>query len=102
MGQQNELWRKVVAQAWADDSCRKRLLADPATVLKEAGLQLPPGVQIHIDENSNRGHHLHPALPAKPTGEELSEAELTRVAGAGSGAAHCSAATSRSQWIEWN
>src|SRR5262245_37238721 len=70
-------WSQIVAKAWADQAFRKRLLADPAGVLKEHGMQVPPGVQVRVVENTESIQHL--VLP-KQQSEELSEAELEQVA----------------------
>ena len=72
-------WGQIVAKAWQDDAFKKRLLADPAAVLKEQGLELPAGTQIRVVENTDQVIHL--TLPAKPLERELSEAELEGVAG---------------------
>jgi hypothetical protein len=75
-------WDQIVARAWADDGFKRRLVADPAAVLKENGLEVPPGVQLRVVEDTASQVHL--VLPARPAGEELSEDDLGRVA-----AAHC-------------
>jgi Nitrile hydratase, alpha chain len=69
---------KVISQAWADPSYKARLLADPASVLAESGVALPPGVEIRAVENTASVVYL--ALPAKPS-EELSDDALEAVAG---------------------
>jgi hypothetical protein len=75
-------WSQLVAKVWDDPALKKRLLADPATVLKENGLEMAPGLQVKMVENTPSVVHL--ILPAKPTSEELSEEELSSVA-----AGHC-------------
>jgi hypothetical protein len=72
-------WQQLVARAWADDAFKKKLLADPAGVLKEHGLIPPAGKQIKVMENTDKMIHL--ILPAKPAAAELSEQELQSVAG---------------------
>ena len=71
---------QVVAQAWRDLAFKQRLLADPVTVLREQGIDVPAGLQVRVVENT--GQQVHLVLPAKP-GEELSDDELDRVAAAG-------------------
>lgn len=78
--QHSKLWGQIVAKAWQDESLKKRLLADPAAVLKEYGIEVPPGVQLRVVENTDQILHL--TLPSKPT-RELSENELERVAAGG-------------------
>jgi hypothetical protein len=70
-------WGQLVAQAWADEAFKQRLLADPAAVLKERGLAVPPGVRVRVVENSDQVLHL--TLPQKPT-SDLAPEDLERVA----------------------
>jgi hypothetical protein len=77
-------WDQIVAMAWTDEAFRKRLLADPATVLKEQGLEVPAGVQFKVVEDTEVLRHL--TLPLKPS-DELAEEELAR--GVGGVAAGC-------------
>src|SRR5262245_17289021 len=73
-------WGQIVAKAWADPTFKKRLLADPAAVLKEHGLEVAHGVQVRIVEDTDTVHHL--TLPAPPSEAlELSEEQLGTVAG---------------------
>jgi hypothetical protein len=51
-------WSQLVARAWADPAFKARLLADPAAVLKENGLEVPPGVEIKVVEDSDKVRHL--------------------------------------------
>ena len=73
-----------MADAWADDALKQRLLSDPAAVLKERGIKSPPNVQIKTIEDTANVMHL--VLPMKPAAAELSEEELSTVAG---GQHHC-------------
>jgi hypothetical protein len=71
-------WSELVGKAWADPAFKKRLLSDPAAALKEQGVAVPRGVQIHVHENTEKALNL--TLPAKPSSEELAEEELLSVA----------------------
>ena len=79
-------WGLLVADAWADDALKKRLLSDPAAVLKERGITTPPNVQIKTIEDTANVMHL--VLPMKPAAAELSEEELSTVAGGWCGGCH--------------
>jgi hypothetical protein len=68
---------KIIAKAWIDEGFKARLLADPATTLKEEGLEISPGVKVQIVEDTANVQHL--LLPAKPSTEELSEVLMTDV-----------------------
>jgi len=69
---------QLVARAWGDEAFKARLLADPAAVLAEHGLSVPPGVEVRAVENTDRVLYL--ALPPQPS-EELSDEQLDAVAG---------------------
>ena len=72
--ERQEKWAKVVARAWTDDGFKQRLLSDPASVLNEAGLNVPDGVQVDAVENTDRLIHL--VLPAKPTAGDISSEHM--------------------------
>jgi hypothetical protein len=71
-----------VAKAWSDGTFKQRLIADPAGVLKENGIEMAGKAAIKIVEDSAKTIHL--ILPERPV--ELSEAELEQVAGGIKGA----------------
>jgi len=79
-------WSQIVALAWADPGFKSRLLADPGAVLQEHGLELEPGMQVKVIENTDKVRHL--ILPESPSGE-LSEEELSPAVGADSWCGHC-------------
>lgn len=72
-------WDLLVADAWADDALMQRLTKDPASLLKERGMKVPPGVQVKVFADTDKVTHL--VIPPKPTGEAMSEEELSTVAG---------------------
>jgi hypothetical protein len=76
-------WSKLIARAWADETFKKRLLAEPALVLQEHGLKVPPGVQVKVVQNTDQVLYL--MLPPAPSGE-LSDEELEDVAAGFTGA----------------
>lgn len=66
-------WRGIVANAWSDDQFKNRLIDDPSSVLKSAGVAVPEGVHFVVVENEPNRVHL--VLPAKPSGDvSVSEA----------------------------
>jgi hypothetical protein len=83
---QEKQWGLIVAHAWADDEFKSRLLSNPRAVMREHGLELPPGAEIRVVEDTPEVRHF--VLPASPTAE-LSEEELTPVAGADSFSGIC-------------
>jgi hypothetical protein len=69
-------WAKIIAQAWVDEDFKARLLADPESVLKENGIQIPDGMSARVVESQeNEIVFLLPAVPANCSGklEELDE-----------------------------
>jgi len=67
-------WGLLVARAWSDDDFKRRLMANPAAVLEEFGIETPPGVEWRVVEDGPQVRHL--VLPPSPSGE-LSDEELT-------------------------
>lgn len=80
---------EVVAKAWSDPEYKARLLSDATSVLKEAGIDYGPGVEVKIVENTDAVRYI--TLPQPPSEAELSEEQLDRVAGGGRtrATAHC-------------
>jgi hypothetical protein len=76
--EQARKYGQVVAKAWADEAFKQRLLAEPATVLREQGIELPDGLEVLMVENTE--HRAYLVLPKPPRGE-LSATELDQVAG---------------------
>jgi hypothetical protein len=76
--EEQNIWDRIVTKAWQDESFKKRLLAEPALLLKEHGLEIQPDKQLRLFEDTDRILHL--VLPAKPSGE-LTDADLDAVAG---------------------
>ena len=74
----SQRWSQVVSKSWSDAAFRKRLVAEPMIVLKEQGINVPPGVQVKVVEDTPTLCHL--TLPAKPN-HARSEAELEAVSG---------------------
>ena len=64
----------LVARAWSDESLKERLLAEPAAVLEEHGIDVPPGIELMVVEDTDEVCHL--VLPPGPSGDLLEE-ELT-------------------------
>jgi len=72
-------WGKIVSKAWSDENFKKRLISDPAAVLRESGLEVPPGVEVKVVENTDKLLHL--TLPPKASSHELSETDISIIAG---------------------
>jgi hypothetical protein len=72
-------WGQVVARAWSDEAFKRRLVTEPAAVLREQGMDVPPGVEVRVVENTATVAHL--VLPPKPAEGELSEEQLVQAAG---------------------
>ena len=68
---------QIIAKCWADEGFKRKLLADPATMLTAEGLEVPAGFSIKAVEDNDKVRHL--VIPARP--DELSDEDLDRVAG---------------------
>jgi hypothetical protein len=68
---------QIVAKAWADADFKKRLLAEPAAVLKEHGAVVPASVHVKVVEDTEKVRHL--ILASRPA-RELTAQELETVA----------------------
>jgi hypothetical protein len=73
-GNWHKQWGLLVAKAWSDDDLKQRLIADPAAVLDEYGLETPPGVEVRVVEDTDDVCHL--VLPPSPS-DDLIDEELT-------------------------
>lgn len=80
-------WGQIIAKTWTDADFKKRLLSDPAAVLKEYGLTVPPDVKVRVVEDTDTLVHF--SLPPKPTDKELSEEDLAAVAAGAMAAPTC-------------
>jgi len=74
-------WLQLVAQVWADDQVKQRLLDQPVLVLREYGIEVPAGVEVRVVENTDKVSYL--VLPAKHSGDaaELTAGQLSAVRG---------------------
>ncbi|HET6880838.1 MAG TPA: NHLP leader peptide family RiPP precursor [Pirellulales bacterium] len=73
-GNWQKQWGRLVARAWSDEELKQRLLNEPKTVLEEHGIDVPPGLELRIVEDTEEVCHL--VLPPSPAGDLLDE-ELT-------------------------
>lgn len=67
-------WSKVVAKTWLDEHFKKRFLADPKTVLKEHGIEVPAEVNVKVVENS--GKTVYFLLPERPSSLSVDDLNL--------------------------
>ena len=78
----DKVYQEMVNKAMADEGFRKELLADPnAAISKATGKEIPADYKIRIIEQ-DPAYQATFILPAA-SGEELSEDELTKMAGGG-------------------
>ncbi len=75
--QQAKLWGKLVSRCWADEAFKQRFIAEPAAVMKEAGLEVPEGVEFKVVENKDKVQYI--LIPAKPG--QLSDEQLAGMSG---------------------
>jgi hypothetical protein len=70
---------KVIARAWSDDGYKARLVANPKSVLTEAGIVIEDGPELRAVEDTADVRHF--VIPVAPAEGELSEDALEQVAG---------------------
>ena len=79
------IYGRVVAKAWADDGFKQRLMADPAAVLKEYGMEVLPGVEVEVVEGRGEPeigpNRMVLQIPPRPSSDELSLEEMEQAAG---------------------
>ncbi len=71
-------WGMLVARAWSDDALKQRLMEEPATVMREEGIEVPYDVEVQVLVDTERVRHL--ILPPSPDGDLVDE-ELTVAVG---------------------
>jgi hypothetical protein len=100
MSQKDAEHDKLIAKVMRDESFRKRLLAVPKSALQEIGVTFPPGVAVHVHEETPNDVHIVVPAAASYGGPELSEEALAQVAGGlysvkRTGCCTCGASTSQ-------
>ena len=68
---------KLISQCCADEAFKQRFIAEPTAVMKEAGLEVPEGVEFKVVENTDNVNYI--LLPAMLG--ELSDKLLDAVVG---------------------
>lgn len=70
----HKAFRKIVGKAWNDETFKAKLHADPVTVLKENGIEVPTGMAAKIVENTDKvAHYVLRPQPAEELSEEVLE-----------------------------
>jgi hypothetical protein len=79
------IYGRVVAKAWEDEAFKQRLMASPAAVLKEYGMEVLAGVEVRVVEGLGDpevgANMIVLPLPPRPSSDELSTEELEQAAG---------------------
>jgi hypothetical protein len=70
-------YQQLIAKCWADEAFKQRLLADPAGMLKAAGIEVPASVRVQVVENTPQEVTL--VIPVRPT--DLSDEALDGATG---------------------
>lgn len=84
----------IVSKCWGDADFKARFKADPKTVLKEHGIDVPAEIKITVVENSDE--QIYVMLPPPPIPEDgISDADLAAVAGGASGLLSFASASTR-------
>jgi hypothetical protein len=87
----------LIAQVWADEGFRARLLADPGVVMAEAGIKVPKGVSVIVlEDTSDKAHFV---IPAKPSSMKLYEQDLAKVIWGPSDGGHICIQCKGDEWV---
>jgi hypothetical protein len=73
-----QLLDEIGAKALTDTNYRRRLLDDPKSVLRKAGLEVPDDVDVEV--HRNRPNLIHLVLPAAPVQADQLDVDEVRVA----------------------
>ncbi len=76
------IMQKVIVKALKDPSFKERLIADPAAVLKEEGVDLPANAKINIIQAKE--NEVNIVIPFMPEGQDVSslnDEDLAKMAG---------------------
>jgi Nitrile hydratase, alpha chain len=52
--EQGKKMGRLIAKCWLDENFKQQLLADPAAILKMAGVELPADMTVNVFENTDR------------------------------------------------
>jgi len=86
---------QVISRAWTDEDFKARFVDDPVSVLAEAGIETPAGMEFRVVENT--ANVVHIILPPAPAEEvELTDEALEVVAGGSTAGTASSIATASS------
>lgn len=77
VSEQETPYQKIIAKCCQDDAFKQALLADPLAVLRQEGVEIPPGVNVNVIEDTETQLNLVIPLMAS----ELNDADLDDVAG---------------------
>lgn len=78
-----ERWNMIMARAWAEPAFMRRLLEDPASVLRDYSFSVPANatVRVIVQVKHKDGHNDNMPIMTKEQASELSDAQLESVAG---------------------
>ena len=70
-------FHRLIAKAWEEGEFKDRLVSDPGATFREYGIELPPGVEVKVLENTSEAwHFVLPANCAEFSDEQLVEGKL--------------------------
>ena len=82
MDQRKKLEQQLIEKALKDESFRQQLLGDPKGVIEtEFGFKIPEAVQVKVLEENENTFYIVLPRGTKNSEMELTDAELTTVAG---------------------
>lgn len=76
MSEKENPMQKIIKRCWQDEDFKRRLIAEPSTVLAEEGMPVPRGVAVRVLEDTE--HLVHWVIPTRP--DRLDDTQLQQVA----------------------
>ncbi len=77
----SEAWAQIVEKCWKDEAFKKRVLANPAQVLKEYGFNTSDRIKYEVIQEKGSDLKCYLSLPHKRDAKELKEDDLRNISG---------------------
>ena len=74
-----EVWAEIVEKCWEDEAYKKKVLANPAAALREAGYPMPD-VKCQAIEEKTSDLKFYFSVPKKPDSKNVQDDTLKKIA----------------------
>jgi hypothetical protein len=73
MDKEQRAMAKIIAECWADPRYKARFVADPARVMRAAGIAVPAGSRVRVYQSGESVRHI--VLPPAPPGSHAARSK---------------------------